>query len=419
MKIKKPKLLIIGDAEVNTGFARVIQSIFSRISQHYELHQLATHYKGGSHKNEWPLYKAKTEHDPYGYARIPELIDKLNPEIVFIIYDLTFQVEYLKHLNACNGDFKVAIYSPLESGPIAPEIGVGLKGVSAFAVYTKYALQEMTNCISEVKVNHPEFKFPNMHVIPHAVDTNKFHPISTAKSKNSRSLARKALFGEDTDLLDSFIFLNANRNQPRKRIDLSLEAFAIFAKGKPKNVRLFMHMALQDRGWNIIAMAKRLGISDRLIMMSTDNQIPTLDASQLNLIYNACDVGFTTSTGEGWGLVSFEHAATGAPQIIPSHTALKELWIESAEMVNPSYRLTYPGNLTHAWMIQPEDMAYAMEKLYSDKTHYNSVAKKCYENSQNENYNWDAIAQSWHHIFQNLLQSPSENEVLQSNYITN
>jgi hypothetical protein len=83
---KKSKILIIGDAEVNTGFARVIQSIFIHLYQKYELHQLATHYKGGPNQSKWPLYVARTEHDPYGYAKIPELIASLKPDIVFLIY---------------------------------------------------------------------------------------------------------------------------------------------------------------------------------------------------------------------------------------------------------------------------------------------------------------------------------------------
>jgi len=42
-----------------------------------------------------------------------------------------------------------------------------------------------------------------------------------------------------------------------------------------------------------------------------------LDDRELNLLYNACDVGLNTASSEGWGMVSFEHAATGAAQIVP------------------------------------------------------------------------------------------------------
>lgn len=403
MKIDKNKILIIGDAGVNTGFSRVIQSIFLRVCDRYELHQLATHYSGEPHSGKWKLYPAKSEADPYGYALIPGMIKSLQPDIVFIIYDLIYQVEYLKVLNSCKGHFKVAIYSPLESGPIAPEIGMGLKGVSAFAVYTDYALGEMKDCITKIRADDPQFPFPDIKVIPHAVDTQLFYPIAPAAGETRQVTARKILFDGDEELVDSFLFLNANRNQPRKAIDISMEAFAIFAKDKPANVRLFMHMAVQDRGWNIPIMAKRLGIYERLVMMSLDNTIPAADEETLNLIYNSCDVGFTTSTGEGWGLVSFEHAATGAAQIVPAHTALKEIWTGSAEMVEPSFRLTYPGNLTHAWIVKPEDVAQAMENLYRDAVYRQQVADKCYTVSQNEAYDWDRITERWDEVFRELL----------------
>ena len=55
-------------------------------------------------------------------------------------------------------------------------------------------------------------------------------------------------------------------------------------------------------------------------------QLPTpgaLSDADLNRLYNACAIGLNTSAGEGFGLVSFEHAATGAPQVVPDHDALR------------------------------------------------------------------------------------------------
>ena len=46
----------------------------------------------------------------------------------------------------------------------------------------------------------------------------------------------------------------------------------------------------------------------------------------LNRLYGACDVGVNTSCGEGWGLVSFEHALTGAAQVVPRNSVCEELW---------------------------------------------------------------------------------------------
>ncbi len=71
------KILIIGDAGVPTGFARVIRSIFEPLKGDFELHQLATRYDGRPHDYPWKLYRADAGKSVYGYDQIcfsdPEL----------------------------------------------------------------------------------------------------------------------------------------------------------------------------------------------------------------------------------------------------------------------------------------------------------------------------------------------------------
>ena len=54
----KPRILIIGDAAVPSGFARVIRSIFEPLQNDFELHQLATRYDGSARNYPWKLYSA-------------------------------------------------------------------------------------------------------------------------------------------------------------------------------------------------------------------------------------------------------------------------------------------------------------------------------------------------------------------------
>jgi hypothetical protein len=50
---------------------------------------------------------------------------------------------------------------------------------------------------------------------------------------------------------------NGNRNQPRKRIDLTVKGFIEFAKDKP-DARLWLNMGAKDMGWEIIPLFKRV-----------------------------------------------------------------------------------------------------------------------------------------------------------------
>src|SRR5262249_15522899 len=145
-----------------------------------------------------------------------------------------------------------------------------------------------------------------IEVIPFGVDAETFYPMSSATDIAKSQLGVLP----DTQIPGSFIVLNANRNQPRKRIDITLKAFSIFAKDKPDNVKLYLHMGVQDLGWHIVKVARRFGIEERIIVSDSGGPSPSLGDEDLNSIYNACDVGINTASCEGWGLVAFEHAAT-------------------------------------------------------------------------------------------------------------
>jgi glycosyltransferase involved in cell wall biosynthesis len=405
----KPRILIIGDAVVPSGFARVIRSIFEPLCNDYELHQLATRYDGSAHGYPWKLYAAGKGQNRYGYDQIGPLTEQIQPAIVFLLYDIPFQVPYLEQLRKTAPQPKIVFYSPVESGPIAPEIMERLQGVSRYVLFTEYGRREIAEALNSIRAHDPTFQFPDLEVIPHGVASEKFFPLTggsdiPGESISSRRLAaRRQMKLDDAEHRDAFIVLNANRNMPRKRIDLTMEGFAEFAKDKPANVKLYLHMATEDTGWNVLILAKRYGIFDRLIMTQADNSRPAFSDEQLNLLYNACDVGITTVTGEAWGMVSFEHAATRAAQIVPRHTALADLWEGAAEFVDPVMKLTYPGNLTHAHIVTPEGVAAALQRLYEDRDHREALAAAAYRNATRPELNWNTIAAQWRQLFNELI----------------
>ena len=398
------RILIIGDAVAPTGFARVIRSIFEPLHQDFELHQLATRYDGRPHDYTWKLYPAAKLKSVYGYDQVVPLIEEIKPAIVFLLYDIPFQVPYLEALRRASVKPKVVMYSPVESGPIAPEIMQRLHGVSRYVLFTEYGRNEIANSLERVRAENPKFQFPELQVIPHGVDSDRFYPLGDDDGDipSRRLEARRAMKFDDAEHLEAFIVLNANRNMPRKRIDLTMQGFAQFARDKPANVKLYLHMATEDSGWNVLILAKRYGIFDRLIMTQADNSRPQFSDEQLNLLYNACDVGITTTTGEGWGMVSFEHAATRAAQIVPRHTSLADLWKGAAEFVEPVMKLTYPGNLTEAHIVSAEGVAAALQRLYVDPAHRKTLADAAYRNAARPELNWSSIAGRWNNLFTNL-----------------
>ena len=406
-----PRILIIGEAVAPTGFARVIRSIFEPLHTEYELHQLATRYDGGAHDWPWTLYAANAGKSVYGYDQVASLVARIQPSLVFVLYDIVFQVQYLAPLKKLAPCPKIVMYSPVEAGPIAPEMVQQLHGITRYVMYTEYGRSEIEKSLQSIREQNPAFQFPALEVIPHGVDCDRFFPLDhnldDASMTTRRRTARQALGFVDAGLLDAFIVLNANRNMPRKRIDITMQGFALFARDKPAAVKLYLHMATEDSGWNVLILAKRYGIYERLIMTQADNSRPAFTDERMNLLYNACDVGITTTTGEGWGMVSFEHAATRTAQIVPRHTSLEELWAGAAEFVEPTTTLTYPGNLTVGHIVSPENVAAALQRVYEDASYREALAEKGYRNATRPEFNWSSITARWRQCFDEVINGGS------------
>jgi glycosyltransferase involved in cell wall biosynthesis len=132
---------------------------------------------------------------------------------------------------------------------------------------------------------------------------------------------------------------------------------------------------------DVPALAESLGISGRLLVTTDGPDRPQVSDSELNLIYNACDVGLNTARAEGFGLVSFEHAATGAAQIVPSVGACAELWEGVASLL--------PLEPT------PEHVAAALSALYDDRALLAERSRRAYEHATADRFSWSTIAGQW------------------------
>src|SRR5262249_41913093 len=132
-------------------------------------------------------------------------------------------------------------------------------------------------------------------VVPHGVDTERFAPLDRqlARAEACRLLGKRIEPG-------AFIVLNVSKNEPRKRLDLTIEGFARFARDKPPDVYLWLHTEPRTPGQNIYAAAAGAGIETRLLVTTSGSGNAALSDAQLNDIYNACDVGLNTAVGEAW-----------------------------------------------------------------------------------------------------------------------
>jgi glycosyltransferase involved in cell wall biosynthesis len=265
---------------------------------------------------------------------------------------------------------RVVAYCPLDWLKVPP----GLAAVDLLVLCTQSGLGAAQRTFVEAGLAAPQTA-----VIPHGVDRERFVPVAGA---------RRELFPDRPELEDAFIVLNANRNQRRKRVDLTMRGFALFARERP-SAWLYLHMGMRDLGCDVPALAKELGIAGRLLVTTSAAERPQVPDRQLNLIYNACDVGLNTSTAEGWGLVSFEHAATGAAQVVPGHGTCEELWREHALL------LPTVADEQGRHAVTPEGVADALGALHDDAALRTGWAERAHAHATSRRFGWDAIARQW------------------------
>ncbi len=395
---RKTKVLAIGDQVTKTGFSRVLESILSNLPQEeYDITAMGINYRGDPHSLSYKVYPASAYGDITGLNRLPDMLNIVEPDLIFMLNDVWALDNYLRALKELYKVKrpKIVVYFPVDAKDHLSSWYDAFDLVDEPVVYTEFGKMVATKACP-----NREFR-----IIPHGVNTDIFYKMEMPKNEIKKKVfPKKPEFYED-----SFIVFNGNRNQPRKRLDISMRAFKMFVEGKPDNVKLYMHCGIVDDSINILEMAKRLDIEKKLIVTSLSNGPQQIPEEKLNLRYNATDVGINSSLGEGWGLVNCEHSVTGSPQVVPANSANFELFSDCGLLVPTVTDWTLDNIMCTGSVIRPEDLAERIERLYVDKQLYESLSHKAMQKFTAPEYQWVNIAKTWDNLFKEVLNRNDDN----------
>jgi len=389
----KPKLLWCGDIVAMTGFARVTENVLSRLQEQYEIVVLSHNWWGDPTplQSKYKMYPSSNRFQtaPFGEDRIREVVEKEKPDIVFTINDMWIINEQYKRIKDLHDQklFKFVGYAPMDSYGWTGCLDETANDWDGVISYTEFGAHEFIRG----GIRKP------ITIIPHGITANQFYPMDKAE-------ARKRLNLKD----DIFIVFNGNRNQFRKRIDITVEGFAKFAKDKP-DTQLYLHMGLKDQGWDVMPLfaraMQREGIdpNGRIILTAQTQGPPNVEVEFLNTIYNAVDVGVNTCKGEGWGLVSHEHAACRVAQVVPNHTSCKEIFEGYGRLIRCDH-VDVDTNYSREMPCPSSDhLAAILTELYEDREKREALAELCYLRATDERFSWDTIAHQFGEVFQEVL----------------
>ena len=379
------KILWYGDILSNTGFARVTHSILEHLSKDNEVVAFGINYMGDPHDLPFKVYPATAANpsDRFGIGRLPDVVTKEKPDVFICLNDIWIvnQVWERIHFLKDQIKFKFIPYFPIDSEWYTASMMRFIKDWDFPITFTIEQAQRIMAHGVQPK---------SLAVLPHGIDPVKFYEIDIDEAREALGLPK-----------DKFIVLNANRNQPRKRIDLTIKTFAQFAKDKPDTM-LYLHMSEKDLGWSVRELFEsemtRLNISpdNRLIMTSKNIDYTNAPPDELlNKIYSACNVGINTADGEGWGLVPFEHASCKRAQVVPNHTSCKDIWKDSACLIDVAAWVRDKDLGVERGLIDTNHAADLLSCLYEDKEYLDHTAQECYKVTQNPSFRWDKIAEGF------------------------
>lgn len=390
---RRKRVLWVGDAAVSTGFSRVTHGVCDVLKETWDVSVLGINYYGDPHPYPYPIYPCKTVYggDLFGIKRLPDLVKQIKPEVVVLLTDVWNVPIYV---DRCGNALTV--------GHLAVDglnsKGRGLNSLRHAVFWTEFGLKEarLGGYVGPATV------------IPLGVDTEVFYPIPRDEARARlpfRPVDRERLMG-------SFILGNINRNQPRKRLDLTIAYFAEWIKSRCiTDAYLLLHVApTGEISYDLHQLSDYFGVSHRVIVIETE--IGTgLEEAMLADIYNSMDAVVTTTQGEGWGLPIMEALACAVPCLVPNWAALGEWPGDAVLKVECTSMACTPNGINAIGGIADRE-AYlaALDQIYGDKKLRETLGQAGLAVVRQPKYRWEAIGQQ----FMNTLEETTGYEAFHS-----
>ncbi len=379
----KRKLLWVGDAGCPSGFARSTHGVcdYLHASGQWDITVLGINYRGDPHEYPYPIYSAMAGGDFLGVGRLVWMLDKFKPDVVVLQNDpwnIPYYIEQARQFDEYK-DIKFVGFVAVDGKNCR---GAGMNGLELGIFWTQFGLDE---------ARLGGYTQPGM-VIPLGVDLTNYTPMDQRLARAQR--------GFQQEHMDLFIVGNANRNQPRKRYDLTIKYFAEWIKSRGiDDASLYLHVApTGDRGVDCVQLAYYYGLKNKLIFMQPE-VFYGLTEAQMRATYCSWDVMLNTTQGEGFGLTAFEAMACGVPCILPDWSALGELCKDAAYMVPcTSTEITPPVNAIGG--VMDEKLAIeALDRLYNDRQLRSDYSKLGQQRAAEGRFRWENVGE----MFRNAL----------------
>jgi glycosyltransferase involved in cell wall biosynthesis len=414
------RILLCGTYPIaaSNGYSKVVYYICKYLGQHEDIDLTVYGFQnfvktnGANIRNDIPkkvkIHDAYAHENPkrngFGELEISQFL-KDNPQDVIIIFNdcmitTSLTLNIIKDCGAERDKFKLVSYMdqvyPYQKKSYIELLNQYFDAVIAFTPYWQETARKLG-----IKESMP------MYTFPHGFDEKLYYPVPM-------KLARMYNQFDET----AFMVLNLNRNQPRKRWDTTIIAWAEFVerhyqvnvKNKKGNYRVNNHTkrpiklvvgTQMDGYWDLMdVLENEIKFRDVPFEYAKETiqavqQPQKLSDREINILYNSCDIGLNTADGEGYGLCGFEGAALGRAQVSANLGGMKEFLNPNNSILVDPVMSIYLDNKGKgiggkAELTNPHEYAEAFWKYFSNPELVEKHGKKSRENILTH-YRWETL----------------------------
>ncbi|MEK7111833.1 MAG: glycosyltransferase family 4 protein [Patescibacteria group bacterium] len=229
--------------------------------------------------------------DASGIDQWEEYRKKFGFDMLITLWDAFAIAPYI------NRSFPGLHYVPIDTA-LTPHMYRELQYAFHILAMSQYGYKELLKWFPPTQISY----------IPHGIDTLGFHP----ETAEFREQQKEKMGLKKDDFLVIAVAANAGE---RKELPLMLNIFKRFLE-KHKNAYLYMfsnHTVHFPLGYNLREYRDSLGLGDHVNFPAYDTFRHPWNTEDMCKLYNTCDLYWSMSMGEGFGLPMAEAMACGLP----------------------------------------------------------------------------------------------------------
>jgi glycosyltransferase involved in cell wall biosynthesis len=370
----------------NTGYGKVTRNFITRM-KYPEISCIATGgissgpfvpWKDERTGKEFKVYPGQTNEFSKGRINIHGLeaiLGNIKADMFLLHTDAWAFRDLIKRASQ---QFGSILYSPIDGGHISPEELEAQRAVTHRVAMCKYVANE-----------YEKAGLPHTY-IPHGVDTQVYKPMD--------KMACREKFGLPKDeFLIGFVGTNISKRKGQAEMVMALKK--AYDAGKRFKVVCITNMdGISTGGYHFLNLCDYVGLPRDVLLFA--KKAYAFTEQEMAEHFNAFDILYNASHGEGFGIPILESQACGTPVIGTDFSSMPEL-IDGHGWLAPVKALDMYTLKTQYCAIPDYDwIGDTLIKIIGNHDLIKSTGKRAHQFAQK--YDWDKVAPEWDRMLRKL-----------------